>query len=41
MQTLLVVATDTWKGSSDISAVGEMAAIRIRMFQAKLFAYRL
>jgi hypothetical protein len=31
----------TWKGSSDISRVGEMAAIRVRMFQAKLFAYRL
>ena len=31
----------TWRGNSDISAVGEMAAIRIRMFQAKLFAYRL
>ena len=31
----------TWRGSSDISGVGEMAAIRVRMFQAKLFAYRL
>ena len=31
----------TWKGDGDISRVGEMAAIRIRMFQAKLFAYRL
>ena len=31
----------TWKGNSDISKVGEMAAIRVRMFQAKLFAYRL
>ncbi len=31
----------TWKGSSDISRVGEMAAIRLKMFQAKLFAYRL
>ena len=31
----------TWKGSSDITGVGEMAAIRVRMFQAKLFAYRL
>ena len=31
----------TWRGSSDISAVGEMAAVRVRMFQAKLFAYRL
>ena len=31
----------TWKGNSDISKVGEMAAIRVRMFQAKLFAYKL
>lgn len=31
----------TWGGNSDISAVGEMAAIRVKMFQAKLFAYRL
>ncbi len=31
----------TWKGNSDISRVGEMAAIRVRLFQAKLFAYRL
>jgi hypothetical protein len=31
----------TWKGDSDISKLGEMAAIRIRMFQAKVFAYRL
>ena len=31
----------TWKGNSDISRVGEMAAIRVKMFQAKLFAYRL
>ena len=31
----------TWKGQSDISGVGEMAAIRVQMFQAKLFAYRL
>ena len=28
----------TWQGSSDISRVGEMLAIRVRMFQAKLFA---
>ena len=31
----------TWRGNGDISAVGEMAAVRVRMFQAKLFAYRL
>ena len=31
----------TWRGNSDISAVGEMVAVRVRMFQAKLFAYRL
>jgi len=31
----------TWKGEGDISGVGEMAAIRVEMFQAKLFAYRL
>lgn len=30
----------TWNGSSDISKVGEMTAIRVRMFQAKLFAYK-
>ena len=29
----------TWQGKSDISDVGEMVAIRIRMFQAKVFAY--
>jgi len=33
-------ATVTWKGSSDISGVGEMVAIRLKMFQAKVFAYR-
>ena len=31
----------TWNGNSDISAVGESVVMRIRMFQAKLFAYRL
>jgi hypothetical protein len=31
----------TWKGNGDVSRVGEMVAIRVRMFQAKLFAYRL
>ena len=28
----------TWKGGGDISGAGEMAAIRVEMFQAKLFA---
>jgi hypothetical protein len=31
----------TWQGNSDISSVGDMAAIRVKMFQAKLFAYRI
>jgi hypothetical protein len=31
----------TWQGNGDISGVGEMAAIRVSMFQAKLFAYRI
>ena len=30
----------TWGGSSDITGVGEMVAIRVQMFQAKLFAYK-
>ena len=30
----------TWNGQSDISAVGESVAIRVRMLDAKLFAYR-
>ena len=30
----------TWQGRRDISAVGEAVGIRIRMFGAKLFAYR-
>ena len=30
----------TWQGSSDITGVGEMLAIRVEMFQAKLFAYK-
>ena len=30
----------TWRGSSDITSVGEMVAIRVKMFQAKLFAYK-
>ena len=30
----------TWKGSSDISGVGEIVAIRLKMFQAKVFAYQ-
>ena len=29
----------TWQGRSDISSTGDMVAIRVRMFQAKLFAY--
>ena len=29
----------TWQGKSDISAVGETVAIRLKMFQAKVFAY--
>lgn len=33
-------AAVTWNGGSDISAVGEMVAIRLKMFQAKVFAYR-
>jgi hypothetical protein len=30
----------TWRGNSDISSAGEMVAIRLKMFQAKLFAYQ-
>ena len=30
----------TWGGKSDISAIGDTVAIRVRMFGAKLFAYR-
>ena len=30
----------TWKGNSDISSIGEMVAIRLKMFQAKVFAYQ-
>ena len=30
----------SWNGNSDLSAVGEMLAIRVRMFQAKIFAYQ-
>jgi hypothetical protein len=29
----------TWKGKSDLSTVGECMAIRIKMFQAKLYAF--
>ena len=29
----------TWNGDGNISAIGEMVAIRVRMFRAKLFAY--
>lgn len=31
----------TWKGRSDVSGLGETLSIRVRMFQAKLFAYKL
>ncbi|AWT60363.1 MAG: hypothetical protein DF168_01571 [Candidatus Moanabacter tarae] len=30
----------TWRGNNDISVVGEAVGIRVRMFGAKLFAYR-
>jgi hypothetical protein len=30
----------TWGGRSDLSAAGEMLAVRLRLFRAKLFAYR-
>ena len=33
-------ATVTWNGNSDISAAGDTVVIRVRMFDAKLFAYR-
>jgi hypothetical protein len=29
----------TWKGKSDISQIGDTVAIRLKMFQAKLFAF--
>ena len=29
----------TWRGKSDISDIGGSLAIRLRMFQAKVFAY--
>ena len=29
----------TWNGRSDISPVGEMVGIRLRLFQATVFAY--
>ena len=31
----------TWNGNSDISKIGGTVALRIKMFQAKLFAYKL
>ena len=31
----------TWKGKSDIFEIGETVAISVRMFQAKLCAYRI
>ena len=30
----------TWQGNSDLSEIGDKVAIRLRMFEAKLFAYR-
>ena len=30
----------TWNGRSDISGIGEMVAVRLKMFQAKVFAYQ-
>jgi hypothetical protein len=30
----------TWKGKSDVSDIGGTIAIRVKMFQAKLFAYQ-
>ena len=30
----------TWRGRHDIADIGETVAVRIRMFQAKMFAYR-
>ena len=30
----------TWQGRSDISRIGEMLAIRLTVFQAKVFAYQ-
>ena len=29
-----------WQGNSDISSIGKTLAIRLRMFQAKIFAYQ-
>ena len=29
----------TWNGNSDISSIGESVSMRVKMFQAKLFAY--
>ena len=33
-------AVVTWNGNSDVTAAGEMLAIRLQMFQAKVFAYQ-
>ncbi len=30
----------TWNGKGDLSGIGEMLAIRLKMFRAKLFAYK-
>ena len=29
----------TWNGNGDLAAAGETVAIRLRLFQAKVFAY--
>ena len=29
----------SWRGSTDLSAAGDQIAVRLRMFQAKVFAY--
>ena len=31
----------SWNGNSDLSDTGKAVAIRIRMFQAKIFAYKI
>ena len=33
--------TVTWNGKSNISAIGKTVAIRLKMFQAKVFAYQI
>lgn len=29
----------SWRGSTDLSAAGDRIAVRLRLFEAKLFAY--